>query len=190
MAQLGYARVSTADQNLDRQLDALEAAGCERVFSDRVSGKLADRPALKELLAYMRAGDTLVVTKLDRLGRSLANLIELSSTLQEQGVGLRVLEQGIDTTTAVGRMFFHIIGAIAEFERELIVERTNDGLAAARARGRVGGRKRKLSPEKLATARKLYDERELTVQQIADVVGCSRATLYRELNTEPLEVKR
>lgn len=181
MTLLGYARVSTADQNLDRQLDALEVADCARVFSDRVSGKIAERPQLGQLLEYMREGDSVVVTKLDRLGRSLANLIELSALLESRGVGLRVLEQGIDTTTAVGRMFFHIIGAIAEFERELIVERTNDGLTAARARGRVGGRKRKLTAEKLATARKLYDERELTVQQIADVVGCSRATLYREL---------
>ncbi len=181
MALLGYARVSTTDQNLDRQHDELTRAGCERIFSDRVSGKLAERPELTALLAYMREGDTVVVTKLDRLGRSLANLIELSETLQSRGVGLRVLQAGIDTATAVGRMFFHIIGAIAEFERELIVERTKDGLAAARARGRVGGRPRKLTPAKLATARRLYDERELTVQQIADVVGCSRATLYREL---------
>lgn len=184
MALLGYARVSTADQNLDRQIDALTAAGCDRIFTEKASGKLAERPELTELLAYMREGDTVVVTKLDRLGRSLANLIELANLLQGRGVGLRVTEQGIDTTSAAGRMFFHVVGAIAEFERELIVERTNDGLAAARARGRVGGRPRALTPTKLATARRLYDERELTVQQIADVVGCSRATLYRELGKD------
>ena len=181
---LGYARVSTDDQHSEAQTDALTAAGCERVFTDHASGRLAKRPALSELLAYARRGDTLVITKLDRLGRSVANLIELASDLASRGIGLRVLDQGIDTTTPSGRAFFHIVAAIGEFEADMISERTRDGLASARARGRIGGRRPKLTGAKLATARRLVEEREHTMAEIAGIVGCSRATLYRALESE------
>ena len=145
--RIGYGRLSTRDQNADAQHDALAAAGCDQVFIDQASAKLARRPELdKALLAANRAGDQLVVTKLDRLGRSLEHLISLSGELQVRGVDLVMLDQGIDTSTAVGRMFFQILGAIAEFEHALMSERTLDGLAAARARGRTGGQKPKLTP--------------------------------------------
>lgn len=185
---IGYARVSTADQHPEAQTDALTAAGCARVFTDHASGKLAKRPALGELLAYVRPGDTVVITKLDRLGRSVRNLIDLAGELETAGVGLRVLDQGIDTTTPGGRMFFHVVAAMGQFEADMISERTRDGLAAARARGRVGGRRPKLTPTKLATARRLVDEGDHTMAQVAEIVGCSRATLYRALDSETAEV--
>lgn len=150
--RIGYGRVSTRDQNPSAQLDALTAAGCDQVFIDRASGKLARRPELDKALMVAREGDQLVVTKLDRLGRSLEHLISLSNGLQEQNVDLVVLDQGIDTSTAVGRMFFQILGAIAEFEHALMSERTMDGLAAARARGRAGGQKPKLTPRQARIA--------------------------------------
>lgn len=187
MALIGYCRVSTNDQNPDAQGDRLNAAGCERVFTDHgVSGKLANRPQLDACMAYVRSGDVLVITKLDRLGRSVKNLIALAEKLKAAGVGLRVLDQGIDTTTPAGKMLFHVLAAIAEFERDLISERTLDGLAAARARGHKGGRRPVMTADKLATARTLYDGKKHTMQQIADVVGVSRATLYRALG-EPAE---
>ena len=152
--KIGYGRVSTRDQHPEAQHDALLAAGCDKVFLDKASGKLARRPELdKALHSANRAGDQLVVTKLDRLGRSLEHLIELSNELQHRGVDLVVLDQGIDTSTAVGRMFFQILGSIAEFEHALMSERTMDGLAAARARGRVGGPKPKLRPRQAELAR-------------------------------------
>lgn len=187
MTLIGYARVSTADQNPEAQHDALTAAGCDRVFTDRASGKLASRPQLDAVLEYLRDGDTLVITKLDRLGRSVRNLVELVAELDQRGVGLRVLHQAIDTTTPGGRLFFHIMSGIAEFERDLISERTREGLEAARARGRKGGRRPALSPAQVEQARKMYaakgdDGKRLhTVQEIADVLRCSRATLYRVL---------
>ncbi len=189
--RIGYGRVSTRDQHPESQYDALVAAGCDVVFIDKASGKLARRPELdKALLSANRAGDQLVVTKLDRLGRSLEHLIELSKRLQDNGVDLVVLDQGIDTATAVGRMFFQILGAIAEFEHALMSERTMDGLAAARARGRTGGQKPKLGPRQVTLARKMYEEkgadgvRAYTVQQIADEFGVSRPTIYRHLRTQ------
>ena len=158
------------------------------MFIDRASGKLANRPELtKALLSANRAGDQLVITKLDRLGRSLEHLIELSGQLQARRVDLVVLDQGIDTSTAVGRMFFQILGSIAEFEHALMSERTMDGLAAARARGRTGGQKPKLGPRQVRLARQMYDElgddgkRKHTVQQIADEFGVTRPTIYRHL---------
>jgi DNA invertase Pin-like site-specific DNA recombinase len=184
--RIGYGRVSTRDQHAEAQYDALVAAGCDEVFIDKASGKLARRPELdKALLSANRAGDQLVVTKLDRLGRSLEHLIELSKRLQDNGVDLVVLDQGIDTATAVGRMFFQILGAIAEFEHALMSERTMDGLAAARARGRTGGQKPKLGPRQVTLARKMYDEtgddgkRRYTVAEIAEEFGVSRPTIYR-----------
>ena len=187
--RIGYGRVSTRDQHPEAQHDALAAAGCEQIFIETASGKLARRQQLeKALLSANRAGDQLVVTKLDRLGRSLDHLIELSRQLQEREVDLVVLDQGIDTSTAIGRLFFQIIGAIAEFEHALMSERTMDGLAAARARGRTGGQKPKLSPRQVRLAREMYDEtgedgkRKHTVATIAAEFGVSRPTIYRHLD--------
>lgn len=186
--RIGYGRVSTRDQHPEAQHDALAAAGCDQVFVDVASGKLARRPELdKALLSANRAGDQLVVTKLDRLGRSLENLIEVSKTLQERGVDLVVLDQSIDTSTPMGRMFFQILGSIAEFEHALMSERTRDGLAAARARGRTGGQKPKLGPRQVKLAREMYEEkgadgkRTHTVEQIAQEFGVTRPTIYRHL---------
>ncbi|MDA8332263.1 MAG: recombinase family protein [Candidatus Dormibacteraeota bacterium] len=185
--RIGYGRVSTTDQNLDAQRDALQAAGCDQVLVDKASGKLASRPELDKALLVARGGDQLVVTKLDRLGRSLEHLIVLSNELQARSVDLVVLDQGIDTSTAVGRMFFQILGAIAEFEHALMVERTRDGLAAARARGRTGGQRPKLSPRQARIAQDMYDQtgpdgrRAHTVAEIAAEFGVSRPTIYRHL---------
>lgn len=187
--RIGYGRVSTRDQHTEAQHDALATTGCEQIFIDKASGKLASRPELsKALLVANRPKDQLVVTKLDRLGRSLEPLIELSKMLQERGVDLVVLDQGIDTSTAVGRMFFQILGAIAEFEHALMSERTRDGLAAARARGRTGGQKPKLGSRQVQPALQMYDEidehgkRRYTVDQIAAEFGVTRPTIYRHLN--------
>ena len=185
--RIGYGRVSTTDQSLDAQRDALQAAGCDQVLVDRASGKLASRPELDKALLIAREGDQLVVTKLDRLGRSLEHLIVLSNELQARGVDLVVIDQGIDTSTAVGRMFFHILGAIAEFEHALMAERTRDGLAAARARGRTGGQRPKLSPRQARIAQEMYDQtgpdgrRTHTVAEIAAEFSVSRPTIYRHL---------
>ena len=185
--RIGYGRVSTRDQHPGAQRDALAAAGCEQVFTDTASGKLARRPELDCALLVARPGDQLVITKLDRLGRSLEHLIELSHQLEDRGVDLVVLDQGIDTSTAVGRMFFHVLGAIAEFEHALMSERTRDGLAAARSRGRTGGQKPKLTVRQARIARDMYEEkgadgrRAYTVQQIADEFGVTRPTIYRHL---------
>ncbi len=178
---VGYARVSTRDQHPEAQTDALAAAGCDKMFTEHASGTLARRPALDEALSYLRAGDTLVVTKLDRLGRSVRNLKQIADDLQARQVGLRAVSQGIDTTTPGGRLFFHMLAAIAEFEHDLIVERTHDGLAAARARGRKGGPRFKMTPNKIAQARAMYDGGKHTVQEIADTFGVSRPTVYRYL---------
>ena len=156
------------------QVDALNAAGCYRVFVDTISGSLEHRPELDTLLDQIRPGDTLVVWRLDRLGRSLRHLIEVVTALDERGVGFRSLREALDTTTPGGRLVFHLFGALAQFEREIIRDRTMAGLAAARARGRFGGRRSKLSADQRRTARKLYDERELTVAQIGKVLGVGR----------------
>lgn len=184
MAIIGYARVSTRDQNPDSQTDALQTAGCTKIFTDHASGKLAKRPSLTEALGYLRDGDTLVVTKLDRLGRSVRNLKEISDELQQRRIGLKAISQGIDTTTPGGRLFFHMLAAIAEFEHDLIVERTQEGLAAARARGRSGGRRPKMSATKITQARAMYDSGDYTVQEIAETFGVSRPTVYRHLERD------
>lgn len=187
MALIGYGRVATDDQHPESQIDALTAAGCDpaHLFIDRgVSGKLAKRPKLDLALAYIRPGDLLVITRLDRLGRSVKNLIELSAALDERGVGLKVIEQGIDTSTAAGRMFFHVLAALAEFEAALISERTHDGLAAARARGRKGGRPRKLSERQVATIRHMHDGGS-TVTELAETFRVSRPTIYSVLEAAP-----
>ncbi len=178
---LGYARVSTTEQNADLQRDALTGAGCWKVFTDHVTGTRERRPELDRLLEQVRPGDTLVVWRLDRLGRSLRHLIDVATDLGERGVGFRSLTENIDTTTAGGRLIFHVLGALAEFERELILERSRAGTAAARARGRVGGRPTVMTPDKAVAARRMYDQRELTVQQIADVLGVGRSSVYRAL---------
>lgn len=178
---IGYARVSTTDQDAQLQHDALTAAGCYRIFTDTASGALQSRPELDKLLDQLRPGDTLVVWRLDRLGRSIRHLIDQLSDLQDRGIGFRSLQENIDTTTSGGRLVFHIFASLAEFERDLITERTNAGLAAARARGRTGGRPTLLSGDKLATARKLYDQQDMTVAQIGEVLGVSRTTIYRAL---------
>jgi len=179
--RIGYARVSSVDQNLELQLDALEADGCGRIFQDKLSGAQAQRPGLGGALDHLRAGDTLVVWRLDRLGRSLKNLIEVVGLLDERGIGLRSLHEAIDTTTSTGRLVFQIFGALAEFERNLIRERTLAGLQAARARGRVGGRPRRLDDEKLELLYKLCDEREQSIPAICRLLGISKPTLYRAL---------
>jgi DNA invertase Pin-like site-specific DNA recombinase len=181
---IGYARVSTVDQNLDLQIDALTQAGCARIFTDKASGALIDRPQLAAALDYLRPGDTLTVWKLDRLGRSLRHLVDTVTALQEREVGFRSLQENIDTTTATGRLMFHVFAALAEFERDLIRERTQAGLTAARARGRLGGRKPVMTTEKLTAARRMYTSQNLPVAEIARVLGVSRATLYRSLGTQ------
>src|SRR5215204_2922694 len=183
---IGYARVSTGEQTLDLQLDALTKAGCGKVFTETASGATSDRPLLKEALAYARSGDTIVVWRLDRLGRSLQHLIATVTALKDRGIGFRSLTEQIDTTTSGGKLIFHVFGALAEFERDLIGERTHAGLAAARARGRTGGRPRKLAdPKQLALAKRLYADGETDVATICRTLGISRATLYRALKTRP-----
>lgn len=178
---IGYARVSTQDQNPELQLDALKAAGCQKVFIERASGAQRDRPELKTALDYMRNGDTLVVWKLDRLARSMKQLIETVEGLEEGGVGFRSLTEAVDTTTPGGKLVFHIFGALAEFERSIIRERTRAGLDAAKARGRLGGRPPKLSEEDLKAAKAMLRDGSLTVEDVARRMRVSVATLYRYL---------
>ncbi len=177
---LGYARVSTAEQTAALQEDALRAAGCLRIWSDTASGSRTDRPQLAALFDHLRAGDTLVVWRLDRLGRSLPHLIEIISDLEARGVGFKSVQENIDTTTPGGRLVFHVFGALASFELELVRERTLAGLAAARERGLLGGRPSALSPAKLKQARKMIGEKT-PLTEVAEVLGVSRATLYRRV---------
>jgi len=179
--KIGYARVSTLDQTLDLQLDALQEAGCKKLFQDQSSGAVAQRPGLDEALAYMREGDVLVVWRLDRLGRSLKHLIEMVTELEEKGVGFQSLQEAIDTTTSGGKLIFHIFGALAEFERNLIRERTQAGLKAARARGRLGGRPKALDDKKTTLLYQLYDEKKHSIQEICHLMGISKSTLYAYL---------
>jgi DNA invertase Pin-like site-specific DNA recombinase len=178
---VGYARVSTVDQSLDLQRDGLTGAGCERVFTDIASGIKDERVGLAETLAFLRPGDTLVVWKLDRLGRSLKHLIETVTALQAKKIGFRSLRESIDTTTSGGKLIFHVFGALAEFERDLIGERTRAGLQAARARGRQGGRPRALDEKRMALARSLHKDPSNKVEDICRTLGISRATFYRHL---------
>ena len=179
--RIGYARVSSQDQNPDLQLDALRAAGCKRIFVEKASGAQRERPELGAALDYMRSGDTLVVWKLDRLARSMKQLIETVESMEPRGIGLRSLTEAIDTTTAGGKLVFHIFGALAEFERAIIRERTRAGLEAARARGRQGGRPPKLTPQDLAAAKAMLADPSFTVADVARRLGVSPATLYRHL---------
>ncbi|WP_174864237.1 recombinase family protein [Comamonas jiangduensis] len=179
---VGYARVSTEDQKLDLQLDALKSAGCVKLFSDHVSGASKLKVGLEEALAYLRPGDTLVVWKLDRLGRTVKGLIELVDELHSRNVQFRSLTDSIDTSTSAGKFFFHVMAAMAEMERDLVRERTSAGLAAARARGRMGGRKPKMDSPRLKSAQHLISS-GMTPKEVADSLGVSRATLYRGLSS-------
>ncbi len=178
---IGYARVSTQDQTLDLQTDALKRAGCEKIFTDMTSGTKSERPGLQEAMNHLRAGDTLVVWRLDRLGRTLKHLIATIADLSDKGIGFKSLQESMDTTTSGGRLIFHIFGSLAEFEREVIKERTIAGLQAARARGRLGGRPKLQSrdPKKIALARQLYEDGHMPVQEICDTLHIGKATLYR-----------
>ena len=179
---IGYARVSTQEQTLNLQRDALTTAGCNKIFTDTASGAKAERKGLDEALNYVRKGDTLVVWRLDRLGRSLPHLITTMTDLEERGIGFKSLTENIDTTTSGGKLIFHIFGALAEFERNLIRERTQAGLTAARARGKKGGRPKALSAKQLSIARDLYEKRH-PIAEICRTLKISRATLYRSIKT-------
>src|SRR5438874_3422845 len=176
---IGYARSSTNEQTLDLQKDALEKIGCTKIFSDVVSGAKTERKGLEEALDYVREGDTLVVWRLDRLGRSLKHLIETITRLNNRKIGFKSLQENIDTMTSGGKLIFHIFGALAEFERNLIRERTNAGLLAARARGRKGGRPKALNEKRAAMAKELYSNKQNAIADICKTLGISRATLYR-----------
>jgi DNA invertase Pin-like site-specific DNA recombinase len=181
---IGYARVSTDEQNLDLQRDALQKADCTQIFTDHISGTKAERKGLNDALSHLREGDTLVVWRLDRLGRSLRHWIDTVNSLAERGVGFKSLTESIDTTTSGGKLVFHIFGALAEFEREVIRERTKAGLEAARSRGRYGGPKHKLTPKQVEMARKLYADKTNSVAEICKTLGVSRATFYRYIKPE------
>ncbi|GAA5531225.1 recombinase family protein [Herpetosiphon gulosus] len=178
---VGYARISTDDQDLSLQRDALTAAGCEQIFEDRMGGATADRPGLHRMFQYVRAGDTIVVWRLDRLSRSLKDLIDVVTQLEHISVGLQSLQESLDTTSSSGKLIFHIFGALAEFERTLIRERTQAGLQAARARGRTGGHPKALTMEQQALAVRLYAEKQHTVAHICRLLGISKPTLYKYL---------
>lgn len=181
--KIGYARVSSDDQNLSLQLDALKKVGCKRIFDDKRSGATSDRPGLKELLSVIRKGDVVVVWRLDRLGRSLQDLIKLASTFEKAGVGLTSLQEKIDTTTSGGKLIFHFFGAMAEFEANLIKERTAAGLAAAKARGRVGGRPKLLDQKQRKAMLKLHKSGEHSVSEICRMMNISRPTFYNYLES-------
>lgn len=185
---IGYERVSTDDQNLALQHDALQAAGCEKIFADKMSGAKADRLGLKEAFEFARKGDTIVVWRLDRLGRSLKDLMALVEGLEQRTIGFRSLQESIDTTSSGGRLIFHLFGALAEFERNLIRERTQAGLQAARARGRNGGRQQKLTPQQIAIGRSLAADPKRSVSSICKHLGISRPTYYRYINRRESEL--
>jgi len=176
--KIGYGRISTNDQKHDLQKDELEAAGCDKIFLDSISGSTSKRPELDKVREQLRAGDTLTVWRLDRLGRSLRDLIDLMNWLEKEGIGFISLKENIDTTTPAGKLTFHLFGAMAEFERNLIQERTHAGLAAARARGRKGGRKPALTPKKQNTLVQLYNAKEHTIKELCEMFSVSKRTLY------------
>ncbi len=189
--KFGYARVSTREQSLNRQIDALTTAGCEKIFKEKVSGAKSDRLELRLLQSQLRAGDTVVIDKLDRLGRSLKDLIAIVSTLEERGVSFISLQDNIDTSTASGKLIFHIFASLAEFERDLIRERTHAGLSAARARGRKGGRPKGLSDKAkrtAITAETLYKSGEHTIKEICEQLSISKPTLYSYLRSRNVSI--
>lgn len=178
---IGYARVSTTDQRFDLQTDALERAGCERIFTDHGSGARGERPGLLDAQSHLRRGDTLVVWKLDRLGRSVRQLVTLVAELEARGINFASVTDGIDTSTSSGRFFFHVMAALAEMERDLIRERTLAGLRAAKARGRFGGRRPKLTSQQVIHAKRLLQDPKTTAIEVAQTLGVARSTLYRAL---------
>ncbi len=189
--KIGYARVSTKEQNLHRQIDSLKAAGCEKIFADKISGAKFNRPELNLLKAQLRSGDIVVIDKLDRLGRSLKDLISIVSEFESDGVSFISLQDNIDTTTASGKLIFHIFASLAEFERSLISERTKAGLTAARARGRLGGRPKGLSEEAKKTAmaaETLYRTKQHSVSEICGQLGISKPTLYNYLRSRNVQI--
>ena len=179
---IGYCRISTDTQNDELQVQALKDAGCEKIFSDVASGSKSDRSGLRECIEFARSGDVIVAWKLDRIGRSLKDLIETVNTLKSRDIGLKVLTQNLDTTTPSGMLIFHVFGAIAEFEKSLIQERTAAGLKMARARGRLGGRPKALDKKQVAVAESLYEDGKTSVSQICKTLGISRATFYRNIS--------
>ncbi len=181
---VGYVRVSKREQNPDLQRNELEAAGCGKIFEERISSRVESRPQLEAALDYCREGDTLVVWRLDRLGRSIKELLALVESLQGRGIGFRSLRESLDTTTPGGKLVFHVFASIAEFERDVIRERTMAGLEAARARGRKGGRKPVMNKKKLTLASRLMKDRETPIGEVCEAVGVSRATLYRYLKPD------
>lgn len=190
--KIGYARVSTKEQNLDRQIDALQACGCEKIFSDQISGAKKDRPELNMMKAQLREGDVVVIDKLDRLGRSLKDLISIVSDFESKGISFVSLKDHMDTTTPSGKLIFHIFASLAEFERSLISERTKAGLAAAKARGRLGGRRPGLSDEAKKTAmaaETLYKAGDHSVSEMCEQLGISRPTLYNYLRHRKVEIR-
>jgi len=186
---IGYARISTDDQNLDLQIDALTQANCKCIFKDSQSGAKAARAGLKEALDYARKGDTLVIWRLDRLSRSLKDLIEMVIQLESREIALKSLHESLDTSSSSGKLIFHVFGALAEFEQNLIRERTQAGLQAARARGRLGGRPKSLSNDKQALALKLYEQKEHTIAQICQMMGISKPTLYKYIAAQKTKLK-
>jgi len=179
---VGYARISTVDQNLDLQIDALKKEGCEKIFKDVGSGSKFSRSGLDEAIQFMREGDILVVWRLDRLGRSLKNLIEVVTDFQEKKIGFRSLQENIDTSTSSGKLIFHIFASLAEFEREIIRERTKAGLEAARSRGKKGGRKKIMDSTQIAMAKSLRNDSRYTIDKICETLKVSRSTFYRYLS--------
>ena len=189
--KIGYARVSTKDQSLNLQKDALEKAGCRKIYSEQISGTKTDRANLDEMIEHARQGDVIVVWKLDRLGRSLRDLINLISKFQDLGVEFKSLQDNIDTTTPTGKLTFHLFAALAEFERDIISERTKAGLESARARGRKGGRPKGLSKKAMDKARlaeSLYNEKNNSIQEICEYLSISKPTLYRYLRSRDVEI--
>lgn len=189
--KIGYARVSTKDQSLNLQKDALKKAGCQKIYSEQISGTKTDRAKLDEMIEHIRSGDIIVVWKLDRLGRSLRDLVNLISKFQELGVGFKSLQDNIDTTTPTGKLTFHLFAALAEFERDIISERTKAGLASARARGRRGGRPKGLSKkaqDKARLAESLYTEKDNSIQEICEYLSISKPTLYRYLRSRGVAI--
>lgn len=180
--KIGYARISTVDQNLDLQIDALQKAGCNKIIKDEISGSLSERPGLNKLKEILREGDELIVWRLDRLGRSLNHLIALVNEFNDNGISFHSLTESINTKSPTGKLIFHIFGALSEFERNLILERTQAGLKAARARGRLGGRPKKLDSDKRKLAVDLYESKKHSLKQICNTLGISKPTLYKYIN--------
>lgn len=181
--KIGYARVSTPEQPLDSQMDILTKHGCEKIFTDIISGSKMERKGLKEMLEYARSGDCIVIFKLDRLGRNLKELLNLVSSFEKKGIELFVISQNIDTKTTTGRMLFNILGTVAEFERDLIRERVQAGLKSARARGRVGGRPQALTSQQVENLRAIYETKKVSIKEICEMFKIKKPTLYKYLKT-------